>query len=217
MDNVRFSLPDCFSVREAVEKKIGGQYGKRDALLSLRPSQVLYYICLQQKLICEISFSTRYRCVTETWLPWTAAMWWSNGANDVCSSFNFASTSLWVEQGQRKQIRLLHWLGSQLFDRDTNFTGNGRRRFPAVISAQIDLTEDQIILLDLVTPSTNSDLSSPRTWWILEAMTIWSLCQLSFTIDSVKMLKNWRDNVIFWSLNKWNFNRKTRVNGNTHA
>ena len=173
----------------------------------------------------------------------------SNGANDVCSSFNFASASLWIEQGSKeanhplsqgfspprrgwahpllggekpwergwKQIRLFNWLGSQLLDRDTNFTGNSGRRFPAVVSAQIDLTEDQIILSDLVTPSTNSDLSSPRTWWILEAMTIWSLCQLSFTIDSVKMLKNWRDNVIFWSLNKWNFNRTTRVNGNTHA
>ena len=47
---------------------------------------------------------------------------------------------------------------------------------------QLILTEDQIILLDLVTPSRNSVLSSTRTGCILEAMTIFFLCQMSFTI-----------------------------------
>ena len=32
----------------------------------------------------------------------------------------------------------------------------------------------------------------------------WFLCQLSFTIDSVKMFWNLRGTVIFYSLNKWN-------------
>ena len=50
MDSVRFSFPDCFSVLEAVEKKTGGNM-RRDAPLSLRPSQVLCYICLQQKFV----------------------------------------------------------------------------------------------------------------------------------------------------------------------
>ena len=40
---------------------------------------------------------------------------------------------------QRKKIRLLDWLGSQQLERDTNFTGNGGRRSPAVICAPIDL------------------------------------------------------------------------------
>ena len=42
-----------------------------------------------------------------------------------------------ISRGQRKQIRLFDWLGPQLLERDTNFTGG--RRFPAVISAPIDL------------------------------------------------------------------------------
>ena len=62
---------------------------------------------------------------------------------------------------------------------------------------ELILTEDQIILLDLVTPSRNSVLSSPRTGCILEAMAICFLCPLSFTIDSVKMFKNLRGTVIF--------------------
>ena len=45
-------LPDCFSVREAVEKKTGV-----NLILSLRPSQVLCYICLQQKFE-KISFTS---------------------------------------------------------------------------------------------------------------------------------------------------------------
>ena len=44
-----------------------------------------------------------------------------------------------INRGQRKKIRLFDWLGSQLLERDTNFTGNGGRRSPAVISAPIDL------------------------------------------------------------------------------
>ena len=44
-----------------------------------------------------------------------------------------------ISRGQRKKIRLFDWLGSQLLERDTNFTGNGGRRSPAVISAPIDL------------------------------------------------------------------------------
>ena len=54
---------------------------------------------------------------------------------------------------------------------------------------QLILTDDQIILLDILTPSRNSVLSSPRTGCILEAMTIWFMCQLSPTIDGVKMFK----------------------------
>ena len=65
------------------------------------------------------------------------------------------------------------------------------------------LTEDQIILLDLVTPSRNSVLSSSRTGCILaQAMTIRFLCQLSFAIDSVKVFKTLRGIVIVQSLNK---------------
>ena len=71
------------------------QHEKRDALLFIRPSQVLCCICLQQKFVKFLLQPWRYRCVTETWLPWAAAIWSSNGANDVCSSFNFASASLW--------------------------------------------------------------------------------------------------------------------------
>ena len=44
-----------------------------------------------------------------------------------------------ISRGQRKKIRLFDWLGSQLHERDTNFTGNGGGCSPAVISAPIDL------------------------------------------------------------------------------
>ena len=44
-----------------------------------------------------------------------------------------------MSRGQRKKIRSFDWLGSQLLERDTNFTGNGGRRSPEVISAPIDL------------------------------------------------------------------------------
>ena len=58
----------------------------------------------------------RYGCVTETWLLWAAAMWSSNGANDVCSSFNFAAASLWDKQGSRKanNIIRLAWISNAL-------------------------------------------------------------------------------------------------------
>ena len=140
------------------------QHRKRDALLSIRLSQVLCCICLQQKVVKFPLQLWRYRCVTETWLPWGDAIWSSNGANNVCWSFNVASAFYGISRGQRKKIRLFDWLGCQLLERDTNFTINGGRRSPAVISPQLILTEDQIILLDLVTPSRNSvlTLSCPR-------------------------------------------------------
>ena len=75
-------------------KEDGRQHERRDALLSLRPSQVLCCICLQQKFVKFPLQLWRYRCVTETWLPWAAAMWSSNGASNVCSSFNFASAGI---------------------------------------------------------------------------------------------------------------------------
>ena len=67
---------------------------------------------------------------------------------------------------------------------------------PRLLVPQLILTEDQIILLDLVTQEILSWVRQELDG-ILEAMTIWFLCQLSFTIDSVKMLKNLRGTVIF--------------------
>ena len=61
-----------------------------------------------------------------------------NGVNNVCSSFNFGSAFYEISRGQRKKIRLFDWLGCQLLERDTNFTSNGGRRSPAVISPPID-------------------------------------------------------------------------------
>ena len=40
-------------------------------------------------------------------------------------------------------MRLFEWVGSQLLERNTNFTGNGGRRFSAVISAPNDLDGGQ--------------------------------------------------------------------------
>ena len=58
-------------------------------------------------------------------------MWSSNEANDVWSSFHFHVTLrrhlYGMSRGQRKKIRLLDWLGSQLLERDSNFTGNDGR------------------------------------------------------------------------------------------
>ena len=93
MDSVRFSFAACLSVSKAVEKKTGV-----NMILSLRPSRVLCYICL---------YLWRCRCVTETWLPWAAAMWSSNGANDVCSVFNFMSASLWDKPGSKKANNII--------------------------------------------------------------------------------------------------------------
>ena len=44
-----------------------------------------------------------------------------------------------ISRDQRKKLRLFDWFGSQLLERDTNFTVNGGRRSPAVISAPVDL------------------------------------------------------------------------------
>ena len=44
-----------------------------------------------------------------------------------------------IRRGQREKIRLFDWLGPQLLERDANFTSNGGRRSPAVISGPIDL------------------------------------------------------------------------------
>ena len=56
----------------------------------------------------------RYRCVTETWLPWAAAMWSSNGGNEVCSTFNFASASLLGKQGSKEENKIigLAWISN---------------------------------------------------------------------------------------------------------
>ena len=44
-----------------------------------------------------------------------------------------------ISRRQRKKIKLFDRLGSQLLERDTNFTANGGRRSPAVVSVPIDL------------------------------------------------------------------------------
>ena len=80
------------------------QHEKREALPSLRPTKVLCCICLQQKFEQFPLQLWRYRCVTETWLPWAAP---SNGANNVCSSFNFASASLWDKQGSKEENKII--------------------------------------------------------------------------------------------------------------
>ena len=96
-------------------------------ILSLRPSQVLCCICLQQKLVKFPLQLWRYRCVTETWLLWAAAMWSSNGANDVCSSFNFAAAcaSLWLKQASKKanNIIRLAWISTTLNGRMKGIRG----------------------------------------------------------------------------------------------
>ena len=102
-----------------------------------------------------------------------------------------------MSRGQKKKIRLFDWPQSQLLERDKNFTGNGGRALPRLVVPQLILTENQIILLDLLTPSRNSVLSSPRTGCILEAMTKRFLCQFNFTTDGVKLFKNLRGTVIF--------------------
>ena len=145
-----------------LEKKTGANMRRE---ISLRPSQVLCCICLQQKFVKFFLQLWRYRCVAVTWLPWATAMWLSNGAKNVCL----------------KGIGISPVMAGGAF--------------PRLLVPQLILTEDQSILLDLVTPSRNIVLSSPRC--VLETMTIWFLCQLSFTIDSVKMFKNLRGTVIF--------------------
>ena len=191
MDSVSFSFPACLSVSEAVEKKTGV-----NMIISLRPSQVLCCIRYNRNLRKFPWRLWRCRCVTETWLPRAPAMWSSNGANDVCSVFNFMSASLWDKPGSEKANNIIRlacispaWKGISLV-----MAGGVS---PRLLVPQLILTEDQIILLDLVTPSRNSVLISSRTVCILEAMTIWFLCVLSFTIDSVKMFKDLPGTVIF--------------------
>ena len=126
----------------------------RNMILSLRLSQMLCYICLQQKLVKLPLQLWRYRCVAETWLLWAAAMWSSNGANDVCSSFNFAAAcaSLWVKQSKKaNNIIRLAWISTALKGIRISLVMAGGA-FPQLLVAQLILTGDQIILLDLVTP-----------------------------------------------------------------
>ena len=187
MDSGRFSFPDCFSVREAVEKKTGGNMRRE-----MHFSRFARVRCFTTE-ICEISLTTVTLSMRHSWrLPYDHQTELITFARPLTLRWHLYE----ISRGQRKKIRLFDLLGSQLLERDTNLTGNGGRRSPAVISAPI-LTEDEIILLDLVTPSRNIVLSSPRTGCILAAMTIRFLCQLSFTIDSVKMFKNLRGTVIF--------------------
>ena len=85
------------------------QHEKRDALLSLRPSQLRCCICLQQKFVKFPLQLWQYRCVTETWVPWVAAMRSSNGANNVCSS-----ASLWDKQGSQEENKIIRlaWIST---------------------------------------------------------------------------------------------------------
>ena len=115
MDSVPFCFPDCFSVRAwGCWKEDRRQHEERDELLSLRLSQELCSICLQQKFVKLPLQLCRYRRVTETWLPWAAATWSSNEANNVCSSFNFASASLWDKQGSKEEDKIIRlaWIST---------------------------------------------------------------------------------------------------------
>ena len=114
------------------------------------------------------NFLRRYRCLTEAWLPWASAMWSSNEANDVCSPFNFASASVWDKQGSKEANKIIRLACICLKGIRISLVMAGDV-FPRLLMPQLILKEDQITLLDLVTPSTNSVLNSPRTWWILEA------------------------------------------------
>ena len=56
MDSVRFPFPDCFSVRETVEKKTGGNMRRGCTSLASPESAALLYLFTTE--ICEISFTT---------------------------------------------------------------------------------------------------------------------------------------------------------------
>ena len=115
-------------------------FRKLGALLYLFTTETcdISLVCL--KLHNTVSIASKAQkefCVTEIWLRWTAAMWWSNGSNSVCSSFNVASASLGNKRGSNEAtVRLLEWFGSQLHERDTNFIDNSERGFPAVIISE---------------------------------------------------------------------------------
>lgn len=116
------------------------------------------------------------RMVLRNWnLPrWTAAMWWWNGSNSVCSSFNVASASVGNKQGSNEVTSLFEWFRSQIHERDTNFNGNSEPGVPAVIRSEPLLMlrrKAQVIFLALVTCSRNSFPSSPTT--SLESMAIY--------------------------------------------
>ena len=52
----RFSFPDCFSVREAVEKKTGGNMRREMHFSRLAGAGALLYLFTTE--MCEISFTT---------------------------------------------------------------------------------------------------------------------------------------------------------------
>ena len=80
------------------------------------------------------------------------------------------------------------WLGSQLRrnERDTNFISNSRRRFPAVIGDLIDLKQKPKSFHWILFPS------SPKASWVLEYQAISAPRMVSFSIHSVKVVKNLR-------------------------
>ena len=118
-------------------------------IISLHPSQVLCCICLQQKFFCEISFYYNSDGIDASLKHGFHGRLPCDHQTELMT-FALALTlrrHLYeIRRPQRKQITLFDWL----------------------LVPQLILTEDQIILLDLVTPSRNSVLCSPRTRCILK-------------------------------------------------
>ena len=88
------------------------QHERRDALFSLRPSQVLCYMCLQQKFVKFPLQLWRYRCVTETWLPWRLPYDHQTELITFVRPLTLRQHLYEISRVQRKKIRLFDWLGS---------------------------------------------------------------------------------------------------------
>ena len=137
-DSVRFSFPDCFSVREAVEKKTGGNMRRE------MHSRFARVRCFAVFAYYRNLWNFLYNCDgIDAWLKHGFHRRMPCDHQTELTTFSRPLTLRWqiyeISRGQGKKIRLFDWLGSQLLERDTNFTSSGGRCSPSVISAPIDL------------------------------------------------------------------------------
>ena len=142
-------LPMPFEVQKINRLKRGSRCPLKDYNQIFIASEPICYLTLviitRGKRKYDVTFQKGFKdsrvFLRNTSSKWAATMWSSNEANDVWSSFHFHVTLrrylYGMSRGQRKKRRLFDWPGSQLLERDSNFTGNGGQRSLA-IRAPID-------------------------------------------------------------------------------
>ena len=122
---LRFYQPSQFGISEYVrllKRRLAATWLSR--FTRVRCFAVFVY---NRNFFCEISFY--YNCDgNDASLKMGGRMWSSNGANDVCSSSNFVSASLWDKPASKKATNIIRLVISAPIDLDgrpSYFTRSG--------------------------------------------------------------------------------------------